>query len=159
MKKDDYYKSLPKKRMAAGPLLFNEDGEILILKPVYKNHWLIPGGVVEENESPREACLRETKEELNLDIKPKRLLCVEYRSDSDGRGENLQFIFDGGILSPAQINNIKIPVKEISEYRFMKVEEALPLLSESLRLRISKCLKAIKNNTTVYIENGQTEFK
>ncbi len=36
--KNEYYKRLPKKRMAAGCLFFNEEEEILIVKPSYKDH-------------------------------------------------------------------------------------------------------------------------
>lgn len=46
-----YYKNLPQKRMAVAALFFNERGEILILKPSYKEDWILPGGVVELNES------------------------------------------------------------------------------------------------------------
>jgi hypothetical protein len=38
--------------MAAGALFFNHRDEILILKPTYRDDWLIPGGVVELDESP-----------------------------------------------------------------------------------------------------------
>jgi ADP-ribose pyrophosphatase YjhB (NUDIX family) len=59
-----YYKNLPKKRMAAGALILNKNNEILIVKPNYRDQWLIAGGVIEENESPKDACLREVKEEI-----------------------------------------------------------------------------------------------
>jgi len=35
--------------------------------------------VVDENESPRQGCIREVKEEMGLDIDIKRFLCVSYR--------------------------------------------------------------------------------
>jgi 8-oxo-dGTP pyrophosphatase MutT (NUDIX family) len=35
-----------------------------LLEPTYKEDWEIPGGIIEENESPREACKREVLEEL-----------------------------------------------------------------------------------------------
>jgi ADP-ribose pyrophosphatase YjhB (NUDIX family) len=38
--------------MAAGALLFDEDGRILLVEPTYKPYWEIPGGVVEADESP-----------------------------------------------------------------------------------------------------------
>ena len=54
-----YYESLPKKRMGAGCLFFNERNEVLLVKPTYKPGWEIPGGVVEDNESPKQCCQRE----------------------------------------------------------------------------------------------------
>ncbi|MEO0768780.1 MAG: NUDIX hydrolase [Cyanobacteria bacterium J06649_4] len=47
--------------MGAGGLFFDSEGRLLILKPTYRNDWLIPGGVVEANESPRHACMREVR--------------------------------------------------------------------------------------------------
>lgn len=150
---NDYYQTLPKKRIAAGALFFNDNDELLILKPTYKDHWSIPGGVVDENESPRQACIREIKEEIGLDINIERFLCVNYISVALKKDEFIVFIFYGGILTPSQIKNIKLPEKEISEYKFLKTEEALSLLSEGMRQRIPKCLKAIKNITSIYLEN------
>lgn len=44
--------------------------------------WLLPGGRVEDNESPEEGIIREIKEETNLDVEIKEIL---FDSKSDGR--------------------------------------------------------------------------
>ena len=152
-----FYKTLPKKRMGVGVLLFNESNELLIVKPSYKTHWSIPGGVVDENESPRQAGIRETKEEVGIDIENPRFLCIDYISGDDGKGENLQFMYYGGVLSPEQIREIKIDQDEISEYRFTKAEDAIKFFGEGrkLALRLPKCLNALNNDTAVYLENGE----
>jgi len=72
-----YYDSLPKKRMASGVLYLNEVRELLIVKPTYRDHWLIPGGVVEINESPLQAARREVKEELGIDAGDLEFICVD----------------------------------------------------------------------------------
>ena len=51
-------------RVAAGALIRNPAGQILLVKPTYKDGWDIPGGYVEPGESPGAACLRELKEEI-----------------------------------------------------------------------------------------------
>lgn len=152
---NDYYENLPKRRMGVGALIMNEENEILIVKPSYKDNWLIPGGVIEKDESPREACLREAKEEVGIDLKMVNFLCVDYKVDISGKGECLQFIFFGGILNQSQISNIQLDKKEIIDYKFVKFNEALLLLSEGLRMRLPKCLDALKENTSVYLENGE----
>ena len=47
-----------------------KDGEFLLLKRSQENsssgEWVFPGGKIEENESPREAAVRELKEETEL---------------------------------------------------------------------------------------------
>ena len=73
-----YQDSLPKKRMGAGALIFDENGRFLLVNPTYKEPWEVPGGVVEANESPAQACVREVREELGLDITLERLLLVDY---------------------------------------------------------------------------------
>lgn len=151
----EYYKNLPKKRMGVGALILNAKDEILIVKPGYKDHWSIVGGVIDENESPKTACLREAKEEIGIDLKDVRFLCVDYKSNSGGKGESLQFIFFGGKLSESKIENIKLDGKEIIEYRFMKIDDALPLMNEKLRMRLPKCLNALKDNTGIYLEDGK----
>lgn len=150
----NYYKTLPKKRMGVGALILNEKDELLIVKPIYKDHWSVPGGVVDENESPRSACTREVKEEIGLDIESPRFLCIDWTSPTPEKGESLQFIFFGGILQQKQINKIKLQADEIGEYKFLPLEKALPFLSKKLKHRIPKCLESMKNKTALYLENA-----
>lgn len=141
--------------MGVGVLILNAKDEILMVKPSYKDHRSIAGGAVDENESPNAACIREMKEEIGLDLKELKFLCVDYVPNDGEKGESLQFIFFGEKLSESEIKDIKIDGKEITEYKFMKVDDALPLLSEKLRMRLPKCLDALKNNTAIYLEDGK----
>ncbi|MFL5627283.1 MAG: NUDIX domain-containing protein, partial [Ktedonobacteraceae bacterium] len=59
------YEAMSKKRMAVSAFFLDKQGNILIVKPTYRSDWLLPGGIVEKDESPRQACVREIKEELN----------------------------------------------------------------------------------------------
>ena len=152
---NDYYKNLPKKRMGSGALFFNSEGKVLIVKPTYKDHWEIPGGVTDENESPWNTCVREIKEELGLEISGSKLLSIDYISNIDGKGERLMFIYDGGILNDSDIQNISLQEKELSEYRFVTSEEAIELLGEMLRKRVPNSMIAKNRGTTFYLENGE----
>jgi len=151
----EYYKNLPKKRMGVGALILNERDEILIVKPRYKDHWSIAGGVIDENESPKVACIREAREEIGIDLKEVNFLCVDYTSNVSEKGESLQFIFFGGKLNENEIGKIKLDGKEIVEYKFVKIIEVLPLLSEKLRMRLPKCLDALRKDTAIYLEDGK----
>src|ERR1051326_7997748 len=91
------FAKIPAKRMAAGAVFLDARSNILIVKPTYRPDWLLPGGTVEAHESPREACRREIKEELNLDVSLDKLLCVEYLSEDAQQTECIQFAFYGGI--------------------------------------------------------------
>ncbi len=152
---NDYYKNLPKKRMGSGALFFNSEGKVLIVKPTYKDYWEIPGGVTENDESPWDTCVREVKEELNLGISMAKLLSIDYISNSDGKGERLMFIYDGGELSDQDIKNISLQEKELSEYSFVTSEEAAVLLGEKLKKRVPNSIIARDGSKTFYLENGE----
>lgn len=139
--------------MAAGALLRNETGEILIVHPTYKDRWEIPGGIVEANESPKAACEREILEELSLNIEVGRLLVVDYSINQYDQ-ENLQFIFDGGILSNEQIEAIKLPDDELKQYEFIEPSEKFLLARDRLGPRVVKALKAVESNIGTYLEFG-----
>ena len=104
-----YTEQLPKKRMAVGALLRNASGQALIVNPAYRREWLIPGGAVELNESPRRAYFREVKEELGLCLPSNGLLCVDYRPAEDQKSECVHFIFDGGTLTDDLVKQIRLP--------------------------------------------------
>jgi 8-oxo-dGTP diphosphatase len=151
----NFYETLPKKRLAAAALFLNESGEMLIVKPTYRPDWLIPGGTIEENESPWTACIREVNEEINLDIVQPRLLAVDYTEHHDEVTEVVHFVFFGGILTPADVQRIVIPSDELSEYRIVPPTAAISILNPRLAKRIPHCLDALNTGTTAYLENGQ----
>ncbi len=152
----DFYDRLPKKRMAAGALFLDKNGNILIVKPTYQTGWLLPGGVVELDESPAKACTREVEEELSLKIHIERLLCVDYTAKTDEKSESLQFVFQGGTLNQEQIASITLPETELSEYRFVNPEEATSLLNRNLALRLPSCLQALQQHSAFYLEEGRS---
>lgn len=152
----EYLKSLPKKRMGSGAYFLNEKGELLIVRPNYKDHWTIPGGVVDDGESPRQACIREVKEEIGLDITPPQFLCLDYKNYPEDNDESLQFVFFGGTLLVDQINQIKLDKKELSEYRFVSIDEAKTMLGRGSQQRLV-CLEVLKTSQPLYLENGQYE--
>lgn len=155
---NEYYTNLPKKRMAAGALIFNTRGEVLIVRPSYKDLWSIPGGVVDERESPREACMREIQEEIGIDISVGRLLCVDHMHETQEKSESLQFIFYGGVLQDEHMQKICVDGKEILEYRFMRPEEAIEFFGgteHSFAKRAAKALEILEEGGDVYLEDGE----
>lgn len=152
---NDYYQNLPKKRMGAGVLIFNKKNELLITKTNYKEGRTIPGGVVDKNESPREACLREVREEIDIALKDIRFLALDYTSPEGDKSESLQFIFYGGVIDETAIAQIKLGEDEITEYKFADIETALSLLNKKLAKRIPRCMETLKNNCPIYLESQE----
>ena len=153
LSKQDYYNSLPKKPMGAGVLFFNEQNELLIVKPNYKEYWLVPGGSVEVNESPKDAAIREVKEELGLDIEIDKLLTVSHSKTLEG--DNLKFIFSGGLLSSQQISQIELQEEELVEFAFVAIEIALEMLGTAMSARLPFCVEALENGSVIYLENEE----
>jgi len=147
----DYYKSLPKKRMASGMIIRNPKGEMLVLKTTYKDHWEIPGGVVEENESPQQTAEREAHEEIGLQIQAPFCLVIHYRSAQGTQDENIMFIFDGGVIDNCEA--LQLDEKEISGARFVPFGAAAPLVGERLASRLPFCERALKEKKTIYLES------
>lgn len=150
----NFYGSLPKKRMGSGALFFNSKSELLIVNPIYKPNWTIPGGIVDQDESPLKACKREVKEELGLDLEIKQMLCIDYIPKEDDKEESLQFIFYGGILNEEQISKIKLPEGELSEFKFVNLAK-VGEYKKSLAKKLPICLRAIREKKTYYLEDGK----
>lgn len=148
--REEYLKMLPRKIVGSAVIFFNTKGEILIVKPDYREDWLLPGGSTDANEAPLDCAIRETQEELGLNISDMQLVGVYHGGASDA----LKFIFNGGVLTDDQISKIHLQEDELEQYVFLSPSEALPLLSISLQKSIPASLEAIKNNTVAYIQEG-----
>ncbi|MFE7359162.1 NUDIX domain-containing protein [Streptomyces sp. NPDC057543] len=56
----------------------NKASRVLLVKPTYREQWLLPGGGAEPGESPEHACRREVHEELGLLRTSGRVLAVNW---------------------------------------------------------------------------------
>ena len=61
--------------ISVGIILTKDDGILIIkrAKEPYKDWWALPGGNIELGETAEKTAIRETKEELGIDIKPEFL--------------------------------------------------------------------------------------
>lgn len=146
------HRLLPMKRMGAGAVIRDFDDRVLVVKPTYKRAWELPGGAVEDDESPRGACIRELHEELGIAVAVGGLLCVDYNSSTPDYVESLMFLFATEPVDAATIATIKLPPDELSEYRFVTVSEATGLLGPRVGQRLATVL-AGRGDVEVYLEN------
>jgi 8-oxo-dGTP diphosphatase len=150
----DYTATLPRKRMGAAVLFSDETGRVLLVEPTYKPYWEIPGGAVEADESPRDAAVRELKEELGLACAPGRLLAVDWVPLRRERTEGLMLVFDGGVLPAADVAAISVPPDELRSWAWCTPDEAGERLSPLLARRVAACTAARAAGRTVYLEDG-----
>ena len=150
----DYSQGFPRKVVAAGMLFANEERQVLLVNPTYKEVWEIPGGVVEALEAPREASIREVEEEIGLQVSPGRLLSIDYNVKPVQNHEVLRFIFWGGLLTQEQIDAIVLQAEELSEFGFFSIEDARRLLDPSLVQQLAEILDTLDDDVTIYTEHA-----
>ena len=87
----------------AAALIADGAGNVLIVKPNYRDHWTLPGGICEFGEAPHAGCAREVAEEIGLELPVGRLLSVDWQLPLPDYGTAARpavyFIFDCGIAA------------------------------------------------------------
>jgi len=101
-------------------LFIVQDGKVMLVKRAVdpeEGKWTLPAGFLDYGEAPREAAIREMKEETGLDIQITRLVDVSGNEDNSGKASVL-ILFEadvvGGTIRPAD---------DAAEVRFFSPEE------------------------------------
>lgn len=83
------------------------------------------------------------------------LLAVDWiPARSQGFAE-LIYVFDGGRLTQQQIESIHIPERELTEYQFLTLLDAVDRLTPADGRRLmAACAGARENRGPVYLEHG-----
>jgi 8-oxo-dGTP pyrophosphatase MutT (NUDIX family) len=145
---------IPRVPASAGALIFDEAGDLLVLKPTYKAGWTIPGGQMEAGgESPWEACQREVLEETGIVVKAGNLVCIDFLTPKGARRPGgVRFLFDCGVLDRPTAERIVVQPEEIERHRFVEPGRAVRTLSRPLGRRVGI---ALASSSFVYLENGR----
>lgn len=83
----------------------------------YPEYWDIPGGLVDYGELPRDAVIRETKEEVNLNIIPTKVIHEDSNLDIKKDMIFIRLVYLCELND--SINNIKLDLNEHSEYKLI----------------------------------------
>jgi 8-oxo-dGTP pyrophosphatase MutT (NUDIX family) len=146
--------SFARPRVAAGVLFFDEDDRVLLVVPSYKSYRDIPGGYVEQGETPKEAAIREVHEELGITPPIGRLIVADW-APNQSEGDKLLFIFDGGVLSDTYLAKIQLDPQELTAYDFHDIADIHELTIARLAHRITHGQAARHDGITHYLEHGQ----
>jgi len=126
-----------------------------MVKPTYKDHWILPGGVIEEFEGPADAAVREVKEELNLDIRQPTFIACIHSLRRTQKDDVIHFYFVGEKLTSEQLQKIHLQSDELIEYRFIPITETSEISKASFVPHLEKILEAIQNKQPVLLENEE----
>lgn len=116
-----WFKALPGRVSSAAMILENTSGQVLIVKANYKPYWTFPGGLIDGHETPKEAAIRETLEEVGIKIDPQNVEFVAVVDRRSNYAETYQFIFKaplrlGGldkiVLQASELDNYELVTKE-----------------------------------------------
>ena len=115
-------------------------------------YWDIPGGMVEEGETPSVAAIRETKEEVNLDIVIGPILHEDSNYDESKGTVFTRIVYQAELKDGQDENNIILQEDEHSEYRLVKditdVDKPVDYLFDTIEnAKIYNLgIEALKNN-------------
>lgn len=99
-------------------------------------YWDIPGGMVEDGETPSVAAVRETKEEVNLDVAIGPILHEDSNYD-EGKGTVFtRVVYQAELLDGQTEENIRLQEDEHSEYRLVsdiyEVDKPVDYLTDTI---------------------------
>jgi RimJ/RimL family protein N-acetyltransferase/ADP-ribose pyrophosphatase YjhB (NUDIX family) len=144
--------TLPTKRAIAQGVLRNPEGRVLLCELTYKGEWDLPGGVVDPTESPSECLVREVREELGLEVRPQRLLAVNWLPPWRGWTDATVFVFDLGTADHDLPARAALQPREIRALHWVDEEE----LEERVAPYNQRLLAFLATHAgpTAYLEDG-----
>ncbi|QJS99842.1 NUDIX hydrolase [Streptomyces asoensis] len=152
--------------LGAAAIVTDQVGRVLLVHPTYRkdDRWLLPGGVAEPGEHPHVTCRREITEELGLaDLPLSGVLAVHSLSSHHPDiqpgmpcpGE-IRYVFDGGTLTPDQVEAIRLPREELSEFAFLETRDAVQRLRPlDGQIMLAAYRARLGNTATVHLADGR----
>lgn len=120
----DWLVTLEKRMSSAAIALYSADGRVLVVKAHYKKYWSFPGGVIDAGETPRNAAIREVREEVGIDIDADRLSFKIAVDRLSSIAQTYQFIFDEEVGS-ALFEHIQLDRDEIEDFALVTREQIM----------------------------------
>ena len=126
--------------IGAFAIIENEVNEILLAYRDDINMWNMPGGAVENGETPWECVVREAKEETGLDVNIERLLGIYSKTESN----DLVFVFKCRKISGVLTLN-----EEAKELRYFSIKE---IPSNTIPKQIERINDYINNDKEIIMK-------
>jgi 8-oxo-dGTP diphosphatase len=145
-----WFAGLPGVVVAAGALITDPLGRVLLVKPNYRDLWSLPGGICEFGEAPQAGCGREVEEEVGLHLAIGRLLAIDWSQPYGVEARPIMhFIFDGGRI--AADAPICLQESELDDFRFTSRDELPAHLVPRGLVRITAAMRALDAGTVTFL--------
>ncbi|MFI5841715.1 NUDIX hydrolase [Catenuloplanes sp. NPDC051500] len=120
-------------------VIVNDAGELLLERRSDDGRWSVPSGVIDPDEQPADAIVREVLEETGLHVVVERLAGVAMHPVSYPNGDECQYLNLWFRCRPVAGNAFVADDESLAVGWF--AEEALPELNDYERLRIETTLR------------------
>lgn len=109
-------------------VIFNHENKILLVHEKKEDTWSIPGGWADVGYSPSQIAVKETHEEANIHVTPKRLIAVKDIQVHSYERRNLNYVYKHFIECVPDNDKLnKVDNSETSDAEYFTLEEALKL--------------------------------
>lgn len=121
----------PSFTVGANCVILDERGRLALVRHSYRDHWGLPGGLVGRREEPAAAAIRETSEEIGLEVELTGGPVVVMRTEL----QQIDFVFDARAVGASVASPRSAEIVEVGWFPL----DALPRLqreaSEALEAR------------------------
>lgn len=141
--------------LTVGAFIVDKGGRVLlVVSPKWNYLYSIPGGHVDHGEKIFDAVVRETREEVGLDVKPIRVIALqEVRSPRQFTQRKRHFIFVDVLCKPVS-GNVCVDGSEIMGYVWAEPRKALTLPLETYTERLVKFYARNPDNSILVALDG-----
>ena len=136
----------------ASSIIFDPDNRVLLVRHRLRGGWEWPAGGGKLGELPHKAVIRETREEVGIDLNDPKLVSVFVRS-VPGLASRFNFTFVEQVTAEAAAG-AKLDRLELAEMWWVGLDEAAGLISPRLRRRFEASVAAWREGTVAYITTG-----
>ncbi|PJF01553.1 hypothetical protein CUT44_02525 [Streptomyces carminius] len=145
--------SPPGRRYGCLALCLARDGAVLMLDPVHKPGWILPGGLAEAGQWPHDACVRIVEEETGLRVEPEHLAALDLipADPLNGAVEGVNFVFDCGVFPDG--TEVEVP-QAFRGSRWVPPAELENFAAPYQARRIRQALTATARGRTAYLVKG-----
>lgn len=140
----NYRDDLPRHSVSAGAAMSREDGRTLAIRRADNGEWVLPGGIVELDEDPRDTVRREVIEETGVSVEPGQLTGV-YK--------NMRLGVVSLVFRCRPMSGTARPTAEATEVAWLDSTQVTGRMAEAFAVRLIDALNS--DEPRIRIHDGQ----